>query len=95
MDPAGKVAVVTGGNSGLGEGAALRLASLGATVVTLDRAGQAPAGASTIPCDVSDPASVKAAVDQVVTRHGAIHILLNNAGIGGVGPIASAEGPAT
>ncbi len=93
MDPAGKVAVVTGGNSGLGEGAALRLVKLGATVVTLDRAGDAPASASTIACDVSDPASVKAAVDEVIARHGAIHILLNNAGIGGVGPIASAEGP--
>ena len=36
MDPAGKVAVVTGGNSGLGEAAALRLAAVGAKVVTLD-----------------------------------------------------------
>ena len=93
MDPAGKVAVVTGGNSGLGEGAALRLAALGATVVTLDRAGEAPVGTATIACDVSDPASVKAAVDEVIARHGAIHILLNNAGIGGVGPIATAAGP--
>ena len=43
MDPAGKVAVVTGGNSGLGEAAALRLAAAGATVVTLDR-GKAQRG---------------------------------------------------
>lgn len=93
MDPAGKVAVVTGGNSGLGEGAALRLVRAGATVVTFDRAGEAPAGASTIACDVTDPASVATAVAEVIARHGAIHILLNNAGIGGVGPIASAEGP--
>jgi hypothetical protein len=92
MDPAGKVAVVTGGNSGLGEGAALRLAQLGATVVTLDRAGEPPAGTTTIACDVGDPASVKAAVAEVIARHGAIHILLNNAGIGGIGPIASADG---
>jgi NAD(P)-dependent dehydrogenase (short-subunit alcohol dehydrogenase family) len=93
MDPAGKVAVVTGGNSGLGAGAALRLAKLGATVVTLDRAGEAPAATSTIACDVSDPASVKAGVAEVIARHGAIHILLNNAGIGGIGKIATAEGP--
>ena len=45
MDPAGKVAVVTGGNSGLGEAAALRLAAAGAKVVTLDRGGAAPGGA--------------------------------------------------
>src|SRR3546814_18807485 len=93
MDPKGKVALVTGGNSGLGEGAALRLARLGAIVVTLDRAGDAPEGATTIACDVTDQASVRAAVDEVIARHGAIHILLNNAGIGGIGPIATAEGP--
>src|SRR6478735_9425836 len=93
MDPAGKVAVVTGGNSGLGEAAALRLAAAGATVVTLDRAGAAPGGLATVACDVSDPQSVSAAVAQVIERHGRIEILLNNAGIGAIGPIASAEGP--
>lgn len=93
MDPAGKVAVVTGGNSGLGEGAAKGLLAAGATVVCLDLAGEAPAGAEFIACDVSDAASVKAAIDEVMARHGAIHILLNNAGIGGTGPIATAEGP--
>jgi NAD(P)-dependent dehydrogenase (short-subunit alcohol dehydrogenase family) len=93
MDPAGKVAVVTGGNSGLGEAAALRLAAAGATVVTLDRDGSAPGGLATVACDVGDRRSVSAAVAQVIERHGRIEILLNNAGIGGIGPIASAEGP--
>jgi NAD(P)-dependent dehydrogenase (short-subunit alcohol dehydrogenase family) len=93
MDPAGKVAVVTGGNSGLGEAAALRLAAAGATVVTLDRDGTAPGGLATVACDVSDQRSVAAAVAQVIERHGRIEILLNNAGIGGIGPIASADGP--
>ena len=93
MDPAGKVAVVTGGNSGLGEAAALRLAASGATVVTLDVGGSAPAGTTTIACDVADERSVSEAVAQIVDRHGRIDILLNNAGIGGLGPIATPEGP--
>jgi NAD(P)-dependent dehydrogenase (short-subunit alcohol dehydrogenase family) len=93
MDPAGKVAIVTGGNSGLGEAAALRLTAAGASVVTLDRGGTAPEGATTISCDVADERSVSDAVEQVVDRHGRIDILLNNAGIGGIGPIATAEGP--
>lgn len=93
MDPAGKVAVITGGNSGLGEAAALRLAASGATVVTFDRGGDAPDGAVTVACDVSSEPSVADAVAQAIERHGQIDILINNAGIGGIGPIASAEGP--
>ena len=93
MDPAGKVAVVTGGNSGLGEGAARRLLADGATVVSLDVSGGAPDGADFVRCDVADRAGVADAVAQVMARHGAIHILLNNAGIGGIGPIATAQGP--
>jgi NAD(P)-dependent dehydrogenase (short-subunit alcohol dehydrogenase family) len=93
MDPAGKVAVVTGGNSGLGEAVALRLAAAGAQVVTLDRGGSAPGGLPTFECDVSGPQSVATAVAQVADRYGRIDILLNNAGIGGIGPIATAAGP--
>ena len=93
MDPRGLVAVVTGGNSGLGAGAARRLLADGVRVVSLDVAGEPVAGAQFIHCDVADPASVKGAVQQVIDRCGAIHILVNNAGIGGLGPIATAEGP--
>lgn len=93
MDPKGKIAVVSGGNSGLGEGAAKRLLALGATVVSLDVSGEAPEGAEFIACDVSDEASVSSAVAQVIRRHGRIDILLNNAGIGGLGLIATADGP--
>ena len=93
MDPNGKIAVVTGGNSGLGAGAARHLLAAGARVACLDRAGEAPEGADFIPCDVSDPAAAKAAVEQVMLRHGRIHILVNNAGMGGLGPIATPEGP--
>jgi len=90
MDPAGKVAVVTGGNSGLGEAAAKALRDAGAQVATLDVGGTAPDQARHIPCDVSDPRSV---ADAVAMIDGPIHILVNNAGIGGLGPIASVEGP--
>jgi len=93
MDPSGKIAIVSGGNSGLGEGGVRRLLAAGATVISLDRGGKAPEGAEFIACDVSDEASVKAAVDRVVESHGRIDILLNNAGIGGLGPLATPEGP--
>jgi NAD(P)-dependent dehydrogenase (short-subunit alcohol dehydrogenase family) len=93
VDPSGKLAVVTGGNSGLGEGGVHRLLRAGATVVSLDRAGKPPTGADFIECDVSDEDSVKAAVKQVADRYGEIHMLLNNAGIGGLGPVASPDGP--
>ena len=93
MDPSGKVAVVTGGNSGLGEGGVRRLLGAGATVVSLDRSGKSPLGADFIECDVSNESSVKAAVAQVADRYGEIHMLLNNAGIGGLGAVATPEGP--
>ena len=91
MDPAGKTAVVTGGNSGLGEATVKALLAAGARVISLDLAGEAPQGASSIACDVSDAASVEAAVARIV---GPIHILVNSAGIGGMGPIAGPDGPA-
>ena len=93
MDPSGKVAIVTGGNSGLGEGGVHRLLRAGATVVSLDLSGQPPAGADFVECDVGDEASVKAAVQRVADRYGEIHMLLNNAGIGGLGAVATPEGP--
>ena len=92
MDPSGKVAIVTGGNSGLGEGGVHRLLRAGATVVSLDRAGKPPMGADFVECDVSDEGSVDAAVKQVADRYGEIHMLLNNAGIGGLGADRYARG---
>ena len=90
MDPAGKVALVTGGNSGLGEATAQALLAAGARVISLDLAGEAPEGAEWIACDVSDAAAVKATIARI---DGPIHVLVNCAGIGGIGPIATGDGP--
>jgi len=85
----GRVAIVTGGASGFGEGIARRFAEEGARVVIADLqedkaqavAGSLP-GALAVATDVSDDASVKALAAAALDRFGAIDILVNNAGIG-------------
>jgi NAD(P)-dependent dehydrogenase (short-subunit alcohol dehydrogenase family) len=84
----GRVAVVTGGASGIGRGIATRLADQGCAVVIadLDRrvdevAAEIGAAAGMI-CDVSDAAAVQALAREVVDRHGTVHVLCNNAGVG-------------
>jgi len=89
----GKVAMITGGNSGIGEATAHRFAQEGAQVVLLAR--REPEGyavqqairdtggeACFIPCDVSDRGSVEAAVTKAIDRYGSLHVLFNNAGGG-------------
>ncbi|WP_084614629.1 SDR family NAD(P)-dependent oxidoreductase [Nakamurella lactea] len=85
---AGLVAAVTGGASGIGAAITTRLQAAGARVAVLDRepAG-APEGAEPIRCDVSDDASVTAAVDAVIARFGRLDIVINNAGIGAQGSV--------
>lgn len=90
MNPKGKVAVVTGGNSGLGGATVGAFVAAGARVISLDISGEAPEGAEYIQCDIADAAAVRNAVSQI---DGQIHILVNCAGIGGIGPIASREAP--
>lgn len=86
----GLVAVVTGGASGIGASIASRLHADGAQIAVLDRD---PAGAderfAAFVADVSDRASVDAAVAAVATRFGRIDIVVNNAGIGAVGDISA------
>ncbi|MFD4033289.1 SDR family NAD(P)-dependent oxidoreductase [Streptomyces sp. NPDC058637] len=90
----GKVALVTGGASGIGLAVSRRLAASGATVVVADHdeasARKAAAEleatgarAAAVALDVTDPASVEAGVRFAVDTFGALHLAVNNAGIGG------------
>ena len=92
---AGKVAVITGGNSGIGEGTAELFVKEGAKVILMarreeqgkrvERALRDAGGEATfIACDVGDHDSVTRAVSQAADAYGAINVLFNNAG-GGAG----------
>jgi meso-butanediol dehydrogenase/(S,S)-butanediol dehydrogenase/diacetyl reductase len=76
---AGKVALVTGGRSGIGQAIARRLASEGARVFTAQRGADAEFEA--IEADFTDPVSTEAVVDKVAQRAGRIDVLVNNAGM--------------
>jgi len=78
-----RVAVVTGGGSGIGLATSRRFAAEGATVVVVDvnaEAGNA-AAEEVVACDVSDDEAVAALFDGVAARHGRVDIAFNNAGI--------------
>ncbi|MCP4903491.1 MAG: SDR family oxidoreductase [bacterium] len=83
----GKVAIVTGGASGLGEADARLLAAEGARVVLTDineeagRAIAADIGGEFVRQDVSDEEGWSVLVDGVMDRHGRLDVLVNNAGI--------------
>jgi NAD(P)-dependent dehydrogenase (short-subunit alcohol dehydrogenase family) len=88
-----RIALITGGNRGLGKQIAMAMAEAGASVALTSRTlndaqqaaediqsatGQACRGYQ---CDVTQPEQVQSLVDQVVTDFGSLHILVNNAGI--------------
>ena len=94
QDFAGKVAVVTGGASGIGEAVALAIAARGGQVVVADideadservttAIGDAGGSAKAIRTDVTDADSVEAMVKFAVDAYGGLDVAINNAGIGG------------
>jgi 3-oxoacyl-[acyl-carrier protein] reductase len=76
-----RVAIVTGGASGIGRAAAAGLEAAGAAVAVFDRSGDPPV-------DVSDAAGVEAAVQDVRERLGPIDILVNAAGVPALADLA-------
>lgn len=99
MDLQGVPAIITGGASGLGEGAARVLAAAGAKITLLDlqieKAEQLAAelGGIAIKCDVSNAESAEQALAQSLAAHGPCGIAVNCAGIGTAGRILGREGP--
>ena len=86
MRLAGRIAIVTGGGSGIGAAIARRFAAAGATVIAADITSAAPDR-----LDVADPASCAALVASVLSRHGRIDCLVNSAGIGADTPFLDTE----
>jgi NAD(P)-dependent dehydrogenase (short-subunit alcohol dehydrogenase family) len=100
MQIQGQAALVTGGASGLGEATARALAAQGAKVAVLDRNAElaekvaAEIGGIACPCDITDPASVQAAIDKAAAAHGPARILMNVAGIGSAKRVVQRDGSA-
>ncbi|MEQ9364019.1 MAG: SDR family oxidoreductase [Leptospirales bacterium] len=95
----GKVALVTGGGSGIGRASAERLAADGALVIVAGRSeGQLKEVAAShdridyIVADVSDKTQVAALVEGVVKKHGRLDILFNNAGVAKFLPLERVDG---
>jgi NAD(P)-dependent dehydrogenase (short-subunit alcohol dehydrogenase family) len=92
MSVEGTVAQVTGGSSGIGEQAALRLRKAGFTTYAVARrvdrmTGLEAEGVTVFGMDVTDDASMVAGVERVLAEHGRLDVLVNNAGYGSYGPV--------
>jgi len=100
MQISGHAALVTGGGSGLGEATARELARQGARVAVLDvnadnaRRVAADIGGLGLACDITDTASLQAALDAATAAHGPARILMNIAGIGTAKRVVQKDGSA-
>lgn len=101
MNISGQAALVTGAGSGLGEAVARALAAQGARVALLDineagaqrvAADIGPDRALALRCDITDAASVTAALDAATAAHGPARVLMNIAGIGTAKRIVQRDG---
>jgi NAD(P)-dependent dehydrogenase (short-subunit alcohol dehydrogenase family) len=97
-DLAGKIAVVTGGAAGIGEGVAMALAEAGMDIVVADieaakaenvaaRLREHGRRAVGLAADVTKPESMRALAEQAFAAFGAVHVLCNNAGVLASGPM--------
>ena len=86
-----RVAVVTGGTSGIGLETAKALYRKGFTVYCLSRKAVGAPEYTHIPCDISDEAACREAVRTIIGREGRIDVLVNNAGFGISGAIEFTE----
>ncbi len=94
-----QVAVITGGGSGIGAATAKAMAKEGAEVAILDRDPDAAKAAAkkiggktlAVECDVTDPKSVRAAFDAVVSAFGGVDIVVSNAGAAWQGTIGQVD----
>ena len=97
-DLQGRVAIVTGGGSGIGRAIAIRLAASGARIAVLDvqardtveRVTEHAGVAAFVECDVTSQARVDSAFEEVANRFGRIGIVVNSAGIAHVGNVEQA-----
>ncbi|MGW1783977.1 SDR family NAD(P)-dependent oxidoreductase [Streptomyces sp. NPDC002143] len=96
-DLSGRTAVVTGGASGIGAGIARRLAAEGMNIVIADIEQEAldrvcdELYAHGVRTDVRDADSVHALADSTLKKFGAVHVVVNNAGVGPMAKIADME----
>jgi 3-oxoacyl-[acyl-carrier protein] reductase len=77
----GRSVLVTGGNRGIGLAIARAFAADGDRVTVTYRSGQPPEGLTGVRCDVTDPASVDAAFEEVEAAQGPVEVLVANAGV--------------
>ncbi len=99
MDVKNQSALVTGGASGLGAATARALAGAGARVAILDRNAELAAKTAAeidgcaAPCDITDTASIEAAMAKAQEANGPARILINCAGVGESGRTVGRDGP--